>query len=161
MCLIAISYWQLEKTPVTIPTHILLGLIIGKVTGDYTAGILSSTLIDLDHFQSYYKHGLLSKPKELWSRLTDQSDPYGDQRGVLHSIYVFIVASIVLAALFPEVGPILVIGWFGHLCLDALDNSDYWPFYPNKKINLRGPVKYNTWQELLFFILLVVVYLLV
>jgi membrane-bound metal-dependent hydrolase YbcI (DUF457 family) len=37
----------------TLPTHALLGAIIGKVTGNYAIGITSSTLVDIDHLQSY------------------------------------------------------------------------------------------------------------
>jgi membrane-bound metal-dependent hydrolase YbcI (DUF457 family) len=142
----------------TLPTHALLGVIIGKITGNYTVGIASSVLVDIDHLQSYATHGLLLKPRKLWKALTDQVDPYGDQRGILHNILFFGVVAIILIFLFHKIGIIIAIGWFGHLCLDALDNSDYYPLYPNKSINLRGPIKYGTWQELIFFLVLVVIY---
>jgi len=34
----------------TLPTHALLGLIIGKATGNYSFAIASSVLPDIDHF---------------------------------------------------------------------------------------------------------------
>ncbi|MEK7113470.1 MAG: metal-dependent hydrolase [Patescibacteria group bacterium] len=142
----------------TLSTHFLLGAIIGKVTGNYAVGIASSVLVDIDHLQSYFTHGLLLKPKKLWKALTDQVDPYKDQRGILHNVLFFGVVAAVLIFLFHKIGIIIAIGWFGHLCLDAFDNSDYYPLYPNMSINIRGPIKYGTLQELIFFLVLVVVY---
>lgn len=142
----------------TFPTHFLLGAIIGKLTGNYAAGIASSVLIDADHLQSYATHGLLKKPKKLWKALTDQKDPYGDQRGSLHNVIVFACAAVALIVLFKWIGIVVTIGWFGHLCLDALDKSDYWPLYPDKSINLKGPINYATWKEFLFFLALLIIY---
>jgi membrane-bound metal-dependent hydrolase YbcI (DUF457 family) len=145
----------------TLPTHFLLGMIIGKFTGNYPVAIASSVLVDLDHVQSYISHGLILKPKKLWNALTDQKDPWGDQRGIFHNILFFGVIAILLIILTGKIGIIIILGYVGHLLLDALDNSDYWPLYPNKKINLRGPIKYGTWQELLFFIVLLVVFFMI
>lgn len=142
----------------TLPTHALLGAIIGKVTGNYALGIASSVLVDIDHLQSYITHGLLFKPKKLWETLINQKDPWGDQRGILHNVIFFGIATLILFLLFHDIGIIISIGWLGHLCLDALDNSDYYPLYPNKSVNLRGPIKYGTWQELIFFIFLAIIY---
>jgi hypothetical protein len=36
-------------------THLALGLIIGKATGDYPAAILGSLMIDVDHFWPAFK----------------------------------------------------------------------------------------------------------
>ncbi len=142
----------------TFPTHVLFGAIIGKMAGDYTTAILSSTLIDIDHLHSYASHGLLLKPKKLWETLIDQKDSYGDQRGFLHNVFIWLSFSFVLFYIFDKVGLVIAIGWLGHLCLDALDKSDYFPFYPNTKINLRGPIQYGTYQELALFLFLIVVY---
>ncbi len=142
----------------TLPTHFLLGAILGKITGNYTASIASSVLIDLDHLQSYVEHKVLWKPKKLWDALTDQKDHWGDQRGMLHNVLLASGCWLVLILIFHKVGLLISIGWLGHICLDALDNSDYWPFYPNKSVNLRGPIKYGSWQELIFFIGLIGIY---
>lgn len=144
----------------TLPTHFLLGMIIGKVTGNYPAAIASSVLIDLDHLQSYVSHGLITKPKKLWQALTDQKDPWGDQRGIFHNIIFFGIVAVLLVILGGIIGKIIVLGYLGHLLLDTLDNSDYWPLYPNKSINFRGPIKYGSLQELVFFIMLLIIWIL-
>ncbi len=143
----------------TLPTHFLLGMIMGKVTGNYPIAISASVLIDLDHLQSYISHGIILKPKKLWKTLTDQKDPWGDQRGMFHNIVFFGVVAVPLMFLGGAIGKIITLGYLGHLLLDALDNSDYWPLYPNKKINLKGFINYGTWHELMFFIGLLVMYI--
>jgi membrane-bound metal-dependent hydrolase YbcI (DUF457 family) len=142
----------------TLPTHALLGFIIGKVTGDYSLAVASSVLPDIDHFQSYIKSGLILKPSQLWSALIDQKDPYGDQRGILHNIIFFVVVNIPIVLLG---GFVITLGWLGHIFLDAIDKSDYWPLYPNKKINLKGFIPYASIWELIFFFSLVIVYFLI
>lgn len=142
----------------TIPTHIMAGLIIGKVTGNYSLAIASSVIMDFDHLQSYIKSGVIFKPKLFWNIVTSKVDPYGDQRGYLHNFVVFIVLSIILLFAFGDMLTPLILGWFGHLFLDALDNSAYWPFYSYKWININGPILYASYQEFVFAILLLVIY---
>ena len=142
----------------TLPTHILLGLVIGKVTGNYELGIFSSIAPDFDHIASYMKSGVLKNPILFWKTVTDREDSYGDQRGILHNILVFIVCSMILIYFFKFIGLVIMFGWLGHIILDMLDNSDYWPFYPNKKIDIRGLIKYFLFQEFLFFVCLLIVY---
>ncbi len=138
----------------TLYSHIALGITIGHLTGDYTGGVLASTLIDIDHIYSYAKHGVLWKPKQLYTAITSPIDIWGDQRGPLHAVYIA----------FPVIGlfwyfhfPALAIGYLGHLILDVLDGSDYWPLYPNKSINFRGPIPYNSKQELIFSVIIFIV----
>ncbi len=134
-------------------------MIIGKITGNYPAAVASSVLIDLDHLQSYITHGVILKPKKLWSALTDQVDQWGDQRGIFHNVLFFGVIAVTLLIFAGVVGKIIILGYLGHLLLDALDNSDYWPLYPNKSINLRGPINYGSLQELVFFVMLLIIWL--
>jgi membrane-bound metal-dependent hydrolase YbcI (DUF457 family) len=143
---------------VTIPTHLIAGLLIGKLTGNYPLAIASSALVDVDHLQSYIKSGVILKPKLFWKTITDQADPYGNQRGYLHNTFVFFIISSLLYLFFSVAIVPFILGWLGHLILDALDNSDYWPLYPNKRVNLKGPILYATYQELLFAIFLLSLY---
>jgi len=138
----------------TLPTHIILGLVVGKITGNYTLAIASSVLIDVDHLQSYIKNRVIFNPKLFWKTITDKNDPYGDQRGYLHNFFVFFVSSIILFLFFGYIIIPFIAGWFGHIFLDALDNSDYWPFFPYKWLNLKGPILYASYQEVIFFVLL-------
>lgn len=142
----------------TFPTHLIAGLIMGKLTGNYSVAIASSVLIDVDHLQSYIKSGVLFKLKLFWKTITDKADPYGDQRGYLHNLFIFAGISTILLLIWSYTAIPFILGWFGHLLLDALDNSDYWPLYPYKKLNLKGPILYASYQELIFSFLLVLTY---
>jgi membrane-bound metal-dependent hydrolase YbcI (DUF457 family) len=141
------------------PTHLITGLILGKLTGNYTLSLSGAILVDLDHLYSYAKSGVLFKSKKFWQTITDQADPYGDQRSILHNVFVFILISGIVAAINLKIGLILGLAYLSHLILDALDNADYWPFFPNKKVNLRGPVGYFSKQEVFLMLVLSVVYL--
>ncbi len=145
----------------TFPTHVMAGLIIGKITGSYTPAILAATLPDVDHVYAYLTNNILFKPKELWKALTDTKDPYGDQRWYLHTLWSFCLISILFFLLLPQIAVPIILGYASHLLLDAFDASDYWPLYPLKKINIRGPIKYYSFYEVLVFILLLGIYFLI
>jgi hypothetical protein len=145
---------------VTLPTHLLLGAIIGKLTGNYALAITSSLAPDLDHLNSYVKSGVIKSWKSFWNTISVTEDPYGDQRGYLHNVGIFLVVSIVLFFVSYKLALVIVLSWFGHLLLDTLDSSDYWPLYPNK-FNIRGPIKYYSLGELLFALILMLIYLLI
>ena len=77
-------------------THIIAGLLVGKLTGNYTFALLGSVLIDMDHLFSYIKHGVLFSPRKFWRTITSREDLWGDQRGILHNFLAFILISAVL-----------------------------------------------------------------
>ncbi len=136
----------------------MLGLIIGKLTGNYPAAIISSIAIDLDHVVSYFRHGILSKPRPLLQALVTQHDPGHDQRNILHSLITWSAVSLFITIINPELGIIISLGYLGHLFLDALDQAEFYPFYPYKKVVIRGPVPYFSPAELVFNLLLLVVF---
>jgi membrane-bound metal-dependent hydrolase YbcI (DUF457 family) len=145
----------------TFPTHLMAGLVIGKLTGNYSLSIAGSLFLDIDHAFSYAKNGILLKPKQLWKAVTDREDPYGDQRYFLHNFFVFLIITTIVLLLDLRIGLIFGIAYLGHLILDALDNSDYFPFFPNKKFNVRGPIRYFSIEESLVFFLLVIIFFLI
>ncbi len=131
----------------TTPTHILAGLVIGKMTGHYAVAIVASNIMDLDHLLAYRRGGVLFKPLKMFKHMTEPKDTLGDQRGILHNVFVAAVVCAIIAWLFPPAGLAVTLGYFTHLLFDALDGSRYWPFYPNQTIELNGPVSYCTWKE--------------
>ena len=145
----------------TMPTHLLMGLVIGKATGNYALATIPAVVPDIDHLYSYVKSGVIAKPKLFWVTVMDQKDPYGNQRGILHNVLFFVIVSAILIVLFKNAGAIISLGWFSHIFLDAIDRSDYWPLYPNKRIVLHGPIAYGTRQEFLFSLILIVLFFVV
>lgn len=143
----------------TLPTHVLAGLVIGKITGDFPIAIAGSIGMDFDHLISYCRHGILFKPRRLLKALVDESDPWGDQRNLLHNAFVWVAVSIFLFVVNFRLGMIFSIAYLFHLILDALDTADYYPFFPFRTIMLKGFVKYYSKQEAFFALCLLVLLL--
>lgn len=141
----------------TLPTHVLAGLIIGKITGDFPAALAGSLVMDLDHTISYFRHGILFKPRKLFTAVSAEADPWGDQRNFLHSIFSWVVISILLLIINFKFGLIFSIAYFFHLVLDALDSADFYPFFPFRKPAIKGFVKYYSKQEIILDICLILV----
>jgi len=145
----------------TLPTHLIAGLVLGKLTGNYALSVTGALFLDVDHIFSYIKNGILLKPKKLWTVLLSKEDPYGDQRFIFHNVLVFILISFIVFLVNQKIGLVFSMAYLSHIILDALDNSDYFPFFPNKKMNIRGPIKYFSKGELIFFCLLIIIFYLV
>lgn len=145
----------------TFPTHLLAGLVIGKLTGNYGLSIVGATCVDIDHIYTYAKNGVLLNPKKFFTTVFDREDPYGDQRNILHNVLVFLLISVVTFIINHQIGLVLFLAYLSHLILDALDKSDYFPFFPSKKVNIRGFIDYFSKEEFLIMIFLGVVFLLV
>lgn len=139
----------------TIPTHLLAGIIIGKITGNFPTAIAGSLIMDLDHIISYFHHGILFKPRQLFKILRSETDPWGDQRNFLHNIFIWVIVSVLLLTINFNFGLIFSVAYFFHLVFDALDSADLYPFFPFKKITIKGFIKYSSRQEIIFDVCLV------
>ena len=143
----------------TIPNHLALGLIIGKVTGQYEVAIATSLLIDCDHFVSLHKHGVLKSWKLFWETSTNEKDPWGDQRGVLHTFLSVFIVGIVSYLLFSfSLFSALMLSHFGHIFLDLFSRSNSFPFRPFSSIRIKGLIPYYSRYEVLFFLLLMCIF---
>lgn len=142
----------------SIGSHIVAGLLIGKLTGDYTTSIIASLIIDIDHFIPFIKHKVILSPRKLWEIVTNKDDPFGNQRNYLHSIFAWVPISIIAILINFNVGIVISIAYLVHLLLDALDSSDFYPFYP-MKWNLKGPVEYLSGGEFVFTLIMLLIYL--
>ncbi len=138
-------------------THLLTGLIIGKITGNFPAALAGSLVMDLDHTISYFRHGILFKPHQLFKTIRDETDPWGDQRNFLHSIFGWVIFSVLLLTINFNFGLVFSIAYFFHLVLDALDSAVFYPFFPFRKFVIKGFVKYCSKQEIIFDICLILV----
>ena len=146
----------------TTPNHLALGLIIGKVTGNYPLAVSVSVLLDGDHFISFYKHGVSKSFKKIWELGTNTEDPWGDERGILHNLLAVFVASTLFTFLFgPIVGGVWFLAHFGHIFLDYISDSDSWVFRPFSNFKTRGFIPYYSKYEILFFVFLITVFYLI
>jgi len=141
----------------TLGAHILAGLIIGKVTNNYPLAMAGSLLIDVDHLFPYIKHKLIFNPKKLWETVTRESDDYGNQRNYLHSLFTWAIVSAISFLIDFNVGGVISLAYLSHLFLDLIDGADFFPFYP-LKYKFIGPIKYFSKAEIIFTLILAVVF---
>ncbi len=143
-----------------IGAHLAAGLIIGKITNNYPLAIASAILVDADHLIPYFKHRIIFKPKKLWRAITNESDPYGNQRNFLHSFFSWFIISAIILLIDFNIGIIISLGYLSNLLLDLLDNSEFYPFYP-LQYKIVGPVKYLSRQEIVFTAVLFVLFFII
>ena len=138
--------------------HLLAGLIIGYLSGNYLIALVGALVLDLDHLWIYFKHKILFKPKKFWKTITSPKDPYGNQRNYLHSFLFWIIISILILLINWNIGVIFSLAYLSHLLLDLLDGSDFYPLYPIKW-KVKGPIKYLSWKELVFTLILLIIFI--
>ncbi|MFW0862692.1 MAG: metal-dependent hydrolase [Candidatus Komeilibacteria bacterium] len=141
------------------PSHIAAGLVIGKITGDYTTAVIASIFPDTDHAYAFFKHGYLKNWKKFVNIVVQQEDPFDDQRNYLHNIFVAVALSVIAMIINLQIGVIITVAYFLHLLMDALDGAEYYPFYPKKKINLKGPIGYFSKYDMAVSIVLIIIFL--
>ena len=141
--------------------HLAAGLIIGKLTQNYLVALIAALFVDIDHLIPYIKHKVIFNLKKFWKTITNPKDPYGGQRNYLHSIFGFILVSLIVFLFDQRIGIVFSLGYLSHLLLDVLDNSDFYPFYPIKEINIKGPVKYFSKAEFALTLILFIIFFIV
>ena len=145
----------------TLPTHLILGLIIGKATGNYPLAVVASIAVDVDHFVPFAQNGVLWSPRKLWRVMTDRTDPLGTPRFILHNVFLGVAICAGSFLIHPPLGLIVSLAYAGHLALDALDDTIYFPLYPKTSVNIRGPIQYFSKAEIAFAAVLIGVWLMI
>lgn len=142
-------------------SHLAVGLVIGKLTGDYTFALLGTIGPDVDHVYSYAKHGFFSSFKKFIKIATSEEDPYDDQRNYLHNIFIVTLICLLVFIFSYQIAGAFLFGYLSHLLMDAFDRADYFPLFPNRKINLRGPIGYFSKYDIFISILLLIVFIII
>ena len=140
--------------------HLLAGLIIGKLFGNYVIALIGALFLDLDHLIPYIKHKIIFKPKKLWKTITNSKDNYGNQRNFLHSFIFWAIISLIVLVFSLDAGIIFSLAYLSHLVLDLIDGSDFYPLYPFKW-NVKGPIKYFSFGEVVINLALLIIFLLI
>ena len=138
--------------------NIAIGLIVGKLTANYTYALIGAVAIDLDHAIPYLRHKILFQPKKLWQAMINREDPYGSQRNIMHSFITWAVISVIIFLIDRTAGFVISIAYLAHLFLDLADSSDFRPFFPINW-NVRGPIKYLSRTEIMITVALFVIFL--
>ncbi len=145
----------------TLPSHFLVGVAVGSITGHYPAAIITSVVFDLDHLFFYYTRNLLFRPLKVLTKALEEKVYIKGQRGIFHSIFSLVAISTIFLLIDFSLGMTVFLAYFFHLLLDALDESPFYPFYPLKKMELSGPVIYASFGEVTLLVLLGLAYYLI
>jgi hypothetical protein len=135
--------------------HLALGLIIGKVTGDYPTAIITSVALDFDHLWPHVKNKTIFKIKEIWNQAKLSGDT---SRNILHSFIFLVPMAVALWFFDHRIALVFIWSFLGHFFLDAIDDSDFWPLFPFKRINSKGFIGYYSRTEVVFTIILFLIY---
>lgn len=137
--------------------HLAMGLVLGKITGDYPLAITASLALDADHLIVHAKNKNLFNIKKIW-KSAHQSEDSG--RTWFHSVYALVLIPAIALFWGKEAAFIIFTAMLGHYFLDILDDSDFWPLYPSKRFNMKGFIGYFSLAELGFTAALVLVWFL-
>jgi membrane-bound metal-dependent hydrolase YbcI (DUF457 family) len=141
-----------------ITSHLTLGLIIGELSGNYTAALLGSLLIDVDHLIPMIEEKSGITLKKIWEK-GKQAGETG--RSYLHGIFPWILLSSIALLFNFNFALIFSLAYLGHLLLDALDKDDFYPFYPIKRVKIKGFIPYYSRKEFAFNLFLVLILVLI
>lgn len=112
-------------------THLVIGLAcallflphVNNKLLFFPVVLLCSLLPDIDSPSSYLGHNKIFRPLQ-W---------VAEHRGVLHSFTICIVASFVLAFVFPILALPFFLGYASHLAADSFTREGITPFWPWKR----------------------------
>ena len=140
------------------PSHLAAGLVIGKLTGDYTTAVVASVFPDTDHLYAFFKHGYFRNWRKFINTVVRQEDPFNDQRNYLNNIFIAIGFWIIVMVINLHVGIVFLVSYFFHLVMDSIDGAEYYPLYSSKRINLKGPIGYFSKYDMAVSIFLLMVF---
>ena len=140
--------------------HLIVGIILGKIFGNYTLFIIGSMFPDLDHIYIILKNKLLS------IKMIIETLRFEDKFGIkyktpfFHSVFGLILFSLAAYLLNNEFIVPFGVSYLLHLLIDWLDIDEKYYLYP-LKIKFKGflPIGSRA-EQILTLIAIIVVFLL-
>lgn len=142
--------------------HLLLGLILGKIFGNYFFFILGSILPDLDHLYIIVKNRLFNLNKIIKSIKFEKRFGVKYKTPLFHSFLGLILFSAVIAFFDTKGAVLFATAYFLHLMVDWVDIDEKYYLYP-LKVKFKGflPIwsKLEKILTILLLIILIILYL--
>jgi len=140
--------------------HLILGLILGKLFGNYFFFILGSILPDLDHLYVIIKNKFFSLNKILKSVKFEKRFGVRYKTPLFHSFLGLILFSVIIAFFDTKMATLFAIAYFLHLMVDWVDIDEKYYLYP-LKIKFKGFLTiWSKLEEILTIILLIILIIL-
>jgi len=113
--------------------HLILGLVLGKLFGNFWFFVIGSIFPDIDHFYIILKNKIFSWKKYVDSMKYEKKYKIRYKTAFVHSFLGLMVFSF-LVGLFNVYGGIaFALAYFSHLLIDWTDIDEKYYLYPYKK----------------------------
>jgi len=143
--------------------HLILGLILGKVLGNFWFFLLGSVFPDIDHVYIVVKNGLFSWNKYIDSIKNEKKYGIRYKTAFVHSLFGLVVFSLIVSLFDLYGGIAFAFAYLLHLLIDWIDIDEKYYLYPNKT-KFRGFLQiWNNFEKIITviaLIILVIIYLL-
>lgn len=120
--------------------HLLLGILLGQIFGNYFLFILGSIIPDIDHLYVAIKNGLLKQGIFLDSIRFEKRYKIKYKTPLVHSLLGLIIFSAIVFLFVKWQVIYFSIAYFLHLLADWPDVDEKYYLYP-LKIKFKGPLK--------------------
>ncbi|MBI2130648.1 metal-dependent hydrolase [Candidatus Woesearchaeota archaeon] len=138
--------------------HLLIGLVLGKLSGNYLIFILGSVFPDFDHVYVMVKNRFFSMSRIINSMRFEEKFGVRYKTPLFHSIPGLILFS-VITYFFSSIGALyFAMAYLLHLLIDWPDIDEKYYLYP-LKIRFRGVLPIWSKPEQIFTIILLVLLL--
>ncbi|MEK6906833.1 MAG: metal-dependent hydrolase [Nanoarchaeota archaeon] len=142
--------------------HLLIGILLGKIYGNYIYFIAGSLIPDIDHLYIILKNRLYNIKKIISSIKYEKNYGLKYKTPLIHSILGLVIISSAVF-FFNKIGAVYFsLAYFIHLLIDWVDIDEKYYLYP-LKIKFKGFLPIWSKQEkiltLLVIILLVIIYI--
>jgi len=117
--------------------HLLLGIILGELYGNYFFFILGSVFADLDHLYVIFKHRLFNIRKMIESIRYEHKYRINYKTPLFHSLFGAVIFSTAVFFIAPYGAIPFLIGYLLHLLLDLIDIDEKYLLYP-LRIKFKG-----------------------
>jgi hypothetical protein len=113
--------------------HLIIGLILGKVLGNFWFFVIGSIFPDIDHIYIVIKNKLFSWKKYIDSLKNEKKYGLRYKTAFVHSLFGLTIFSLMVCLINIYGGIAFALAYFLHLIIDWIDIDEKYYLYPNKK----------------------------
>ncbi|MBU2052864.1 MAG: metal-dependent hydrolase [Nanoarchaeota archaeon] len=117
--------------------HLLIGIILGKLYGNYFLFILGSIFPDIDHFYIIFKNKIYTLEKIIDSIKYEEKYNLNYKTSLFHSLIGLVIFSLIIYLVVGNKAIYFSVAYLLHLLIDWSDTDTKYFLYP-LKIKFKG-----------------------
>ncbi|MFH1918224.1 MAG: metal-dependent hydrolase [Nanoarchaeota archaeon] len=138
--------------------HLLIGIILGKLYGNYFLFILGSIFPDIDHFYIIFKNKIYTLEKIIDSIKYEEKYNLNYKTSLFHSLIGLVIFSLIIYLIVGNKAIYFSVAYLLHLLIDWSDTDTKYFLYP-LKIKFKGFLSIWSKPERALTIILIVMLL--